>query len=275
MKIINFLKILLILILLVALSYFGLKTYNKAKEYEMNTEKIAAACNTNGLAKEKIDAFTSIISLGLLPNKSKLLLDDLKKEQLLSQRSSKKFLYYFLITLTIIIVLSFTFKLHATAMILSFVTFISLIYGLINPILMVTIHKEVEYFGDVILSFESKGIIGSISKLIESNEMVVAITILLFSIVLPLLKTLTLSFTLLFYKHPWSSKLVSFFKHLGKWSMIDVFVVATFLVYLTSNGGKTSHAEIQVGLYFFLIYVLLSMITTILTQKVLSSKSPS
>ena len=51
--------------------------------------------------------------------------------------------------------------------------------------------------------------------------------------------------------------------------MLDVFVVATFLVYITSNGGEMTHAEIQVGLYFFLIYVILSMVVALLTQRVL------
>jgi len=270
MKTIKLLKVLFILILLSAMSYFGFKTYQEAKTYEKTTSEISATCDANGLASGKIDEFTSIISLGLLPNESKLNLEKLKKKQTLAKEQSEQFLYYFLASLISVIVLSFACTLRAAAMTLSFATFISLIYGLINPILMVTIHKKVEYLGDVILSFESKGIIGSISKLFTSGETAVAITILLFSVALPLLKSLTLTFTLLFQHHPWSYRLVSFFKQIGKWSMIDVFVVATFLVYLTSNNGGVSHAEIQVGLYFFLIYVILSMITAILTQKVLA-----
>lgn len=54
--------------------------------------------------------------------------------------------------------------------------------------------------------------------------------------------------------------------------MIDVFVVSTFLVYFTGNIGGISEAEIQVGLYFFLAYVILSMITALQTQKVLDVK---
>ena len=34
--------------------------------------------------------------------------------------------------------------------------------------------------------------------------------------------------------------------------MVDVFVVAVFLVYLTANKGDVSRAEVEVGLYFFL-----------------------
>jgi len=267
------LRTLLIFSLLIALGYFGFKTYQEAKKYEVATNNIAKACDANGLANEKIDEFTAVISFGLLPNESKEKLNQLKRTQKKSLTQSRDYFYEFLGVLMLTILLSFTCTPRGNALMLSFVTFIALIYGLINPILMVTIHKKVEYLGDVILSFESKGIIGSISKLFSSGEIAVALTILLFSVALPILKSLTLTFTLLFYDKPWSIKLVNFFKHLGKWSMLDVFVVATFLVYITSNGGEMTHAEIQVGLYFFLIYVILSMIVALLTQRVLEQKS--
>ncbi len=273
MKLLKALQIVLIVTLLIVMSYLGYLTYKEAKVYEQQTNKIATMSDAHGLASEKIDALTSIISLGLVKNESKEKLEKLKQKKQEADKKSKSYFYYFLLTLGGIILLSFTCSLRGASMTLSFSTFIALIYGLINPILMVTIHKDVEYLGDVILSFESKGIIGSISKLFDSGEIAVAITILLFSVTLPVLKSLTLTFTLLFYDKPWSITLVNFFKHLGKWSMLDVFVVATFLVYITTNGGKMTHAEIQVGLYFFLIYVILSMIVALLTQKVLLHKA--
>ena len=267
------LRTIIMLFLLITMAYFGFMTYQHAKKYEATTSQIAAACDANGLANERIDELTAIISFGLLKNKSKILLQKLKKQQVQLKEQSKVYLYYFMASLALILLLSFTCTLRGSALTLSFATFIALLYGLVNPILMVTIHKQVEYLGDVILSFESKGIIGSINKLFETGEVAVGITILLFSILLPLLKSLTLTSTLLFQKYTWSRHLVNFFRHIGKWSMIDVFVVAIFLVYLTSNGGGISQAEIQVGLYFFLIYVLLSMVTAILTQKVLEQYS--
>lgn len=263
------LKTFLMILLLILMGYFGFKTYKEAKKYEFYTISLATQGDANGLASEKIDEITEIISLGLVKNESKKNMVETKDKQSMAKRKSQQFFYYFLISLSIVIIFTFTCTLRTAAMSLSFATFITLIYGLINPVLTVTIHKQVEYLGNVILSFESKGILGSIFKLFENNEMTVAITILLFSVILPVLKSLTLTLTLLFYQHPWSQQLVSFFKQIGKWSMIDVFVVATFLVYLTSNDGGLSHAEIQVGLYFFLIYVLLSMVTAILVQKLL------
>jgi len=269
MRLLKVVQITLILTLLTIMGYVGYITYKEAKVYEKQTSQIAKMSDANGLASEKIDALTSVISLGLVKNESREKLEKLQHKKQLANKKSKTYFYYFLITLVIVILLSFSCSLRGASLSLSFSTLISLIYGLINPILMVTIHKNVEYLGDVILSFESKGIIGSISKLFDSGEIAVALTILLFSVTLPVLKSLTLTFTLLFYDKLWSIKLVNFFKYLGKWSMLDVFVVATFLVYITSNGGEMTHAEIQVGLYFFLIYVILSMVVALLTQKVL------
>ena len=269
---IKVLRIIIAISLLGAMSYLGFITYQYSENYAEKTSKIAELSDAHGLASEKIDALTSIISLGLVENKSKITLENLKKEQILSKKMANQYLYYFMGTVVLMLLFIFTCSTRGGAMLLSFTTFISLIYGLINPILMVTIHKKVDYLGDVILSFESKGIIGSITKLYDSGELAVAFTILLFSILLPALKSLMLTFMLIFYNNSWNHKLVNFFKFIGKWSMIDVFVVATFLVYFTSNTGGISQAEIQVGLYFFLAYVILSMITAIQTHKVLDEK---
>ncbi|MNN99281.1 Paraquat-inducible protein A [compost metagenome] len=70
-----------------------------------------------------------------------------------------------------------------------------------------------------------------------------------------------------------ASHVVKFFKMIGKWSMVDVFVVAVFLVYLTANKGDVSRAEVEVGLYFFLAYVILSMLVSLSADKMLSSKN--
>jgi len=51
--------------------------------------------------------------------------------------------------------------------------------------------------------------------------------------------------------------------------MIDVFVVAILLVYLTGGSSDTSRAETEIGLYFFLIYVILSMVASLSADKML------
>jgi uncharacterized paraquat-inducible protein A len=147
----------------------------------------------------------------------------------------------------------------------------TLLLGLITPILMVTIHKEVEYLGDIVLSFESKGVIGSIVKLWESGDIVVAVVILLFSVIVPVLKVSSLLIVSIFMESRFAHGIITFFKMIGKWSMVDVFVVAVFLVYLTANKGDVSRAEVEMGLYFFLAYVIVSMLVSLSADKMLSS----
>ena len=168
------------------------------------------------------------------------------------------------------IVLSFFLvSLRAFTVFGSLAAMIALVFGLITPILMVTIHKEVEYLGDIVLSFESKGVIGSIAKLFETGDVVVALVILLFSVITPVLKVLSLLFVSLFVESNFAHGIVKFFKMIGKWSMVDVFVVAVFLVYLTANKGDVSRAEVEVGLYFFLSYVIVSMLVSLSADKML------
>ena len=135
--------------------------------------------------------------------------------------------------------------------------------------MMMSIHKEVEYLGDVILMMESKGVLGSISKLFDSGDFIVAGALLLFSILLPLLKTLSMLFVAIFMESRFAHTIVHFFKILGKWSMADVFVVSTFLVYLSAGKGEMSRAEVQVGIYFFLAYVIVSMLASLSADKML------
>jgi uncharacterized paraquat-inducible protein A len=145
----------------------------------------------------------------------------------------------------------------------------TLILGLITPILMVTIHKEVEYLGDIVLSFESKGVIGSIVKLWETGDIIVAMVILLFSVVVPVLKVFSLLVVSIFMESRFAHGIIAFFKMIGKWSMVDVFVVAVFLVYLTANKGDVSRAEVEMGLYFFLAYVIVSMLVSLSADRML------
>jgi len=51
--------------------------------------------------------------------------------------------------------------------------------------------------------------------------------------------------------------------------MADVFVVSTFLVYLSASKGDMSRAEIQVGIYFFLAYVIISILASLSADKML------
>jgi len=110
--------------------------------------------------------------------------------------------------------------------------------------------------------FQSKSVIDLINVLLESKNYVVAVSIFGFSVLVPFIK-LTLSVLLLLSRPFRESGLVKkTVGRIGKWSMADVFVVATFLSYLSfsnMNSGIDTEAKTLVGLYFFLAYCILSI----------------
>lgn len=268
-------KIVVLIALFILLGYWGFRSYHAAKAYEHTNQTIAEQSDAASLAEAKLDHLTSVLSFGLIEDETKARFARLAQEQNRHHQATQRYLYYFLATLLLIITIGFTCSLTAQTFILATGSLYALILGLINPILMIIIHKEVEYLGKVVLSFESKGILDSVQQLLSKGEMTVGITILLFSVLIPFAKIMTLMIALIAKELHITTRLIGFFKYLGKWSMLDVFVVATFLVYLSSNNSDLTHAEIEVGLYYFLLYVLLSMVTTFQTQKVLTQvKSP-
>ncbi|RUM71407.1 MAG: paraquat-inducible protein A [Sulfurovum sp.] len=268
-KIIYFLLALLLSLML----YFGTKAYYYAIAYEQYTTELISHKGATEQAKRQLSKFAKSILGDLYNDETKTSLDAIKTQQTHAMKEAKVFTSYFMIALVLLLLLSYFFmSLRKFTIVGAIAAMIALFFGLITPILMVTIHKEVDYLGDIVLSFESKGIAGSITKLWKGGDIVVALVIFLFSVLTPILKILSLLFVSFFIKNKFAHNIVNFFKLIGKWSMIDVFVVAIFLVYLTANKGDVSRAEVEVGLYFFLAYVLVSMIVSLSADKMLHQK---
>jgi len=251
------------------LLFFGSKAYHHAVLYEEATTQMVHFQGVGEQAKLKLEKWTKNLFGDIYEDTRKINLDKLREKQHFMQSEAIKYTAYFMIVLLLLLFNYFILDLKLFTLLGSVLAMITLFFGLVSPILMVTIHKEVEYLGDIVLSFESKGIIGSILKLFETGDIVVAIVILLFSVITPILKIASLFFVTLFVESHFAHHLVAFFKMIGKWSMADVFVVAIFLVYLTANKGDVSRAEVEVGLYFFLSYVLVSMLVSLTADKLL------
>ena len=264
-------KILYVLLTLMLLTmvYLGNRAYTHAKAYEQVTASLVEQMSAKKLAKFQLKELSENFSFGLYKNDKKKQLEALKQVGERHKKQSQQDTLYFILLLTGILGAYFLLSLRAFTFFGAIAAFTTLIFGLITPIMMVTIHKEVEYLGDVALSFESKGVIGSIVKLFDNGDVIVALVILLFSVLIPVLKTLSLAFVAVFMQTKFAHGIVKFFKMLGKWSMVDVFVVATFLVYLTVDKGDVSRAEVEVGLYFFLAYVIVSMLVSLSADKML------
>ncbi|WP_294956204.1 paraquat-inducible protein A [Sulfurovum sp.] len=256
-------------LLLALMLFFATKAYSEAKDYERTTKQLIDEMSAKKLAKFQLKELAETLSLGFYKNRKKEIVKTLEKTQKIHKLQSRQYALYAILPLAGILLSYFFISLRAFTFFGAAGALIMLIFGLVSPIMMVTIHKEVEYLGDVVLSFESKGVIGSIGKLFRNGDAVVGWVILLFSVLIPFIKTFSMLFVALFEHTRFAHGIVKFFKMIGKWSMVDVFVVATFLVYLTVNKGNVSRAEVEVGLYFFLAYVIISMLVSLSADRML------
>jgi hypothetical protein len=262
---------LILSVVFISLTFFAFTSYKNAKVYEDTYKKYAQEQTiTNSVeknTKEMLNGFIGVL-LGQKPNAAKTETPS-KKQEL--ENLKEKPIQYFTIYTTIIALSLLSFFVVSKKIFLTYlhsVTLLSLIFGLISPIFMMYILLDYNFqnivnIKDAILQFESLSLLESINKLINIQEKYfVGGVILLFSVIFPLIKTL-LSFINVFINHfsilNKSTKLLS---ALSKWSMTDVFVLSIFLVYLSSvNSGMSKIAtEIEVGFYFFFIYVILSIV---------------
>jgi len=262
-----------LILLLMAMVYLGIKSYKHAINYEKLTSEIVEYHGVEEQAKLTLEKFAKSLLGDLYEDERKISFDALKKKQQDSMLQAKMYTIYFMLVLFFLLSSYFFISLRVFTFFASLSAGITLFFGLITPILMVTIQKEVQYLGDIVLSFESKGIIGSIVKLWESDDYIVALVIVLFSVFVPIIKICSLLFISIFVESKFAHSTVKFFKAIGKWSMVDVFVVAVFLVYLTANKGDVSRAEVEMGLYFFLAYVIVSMLVSLAADKMLREKA--
>ena len=259
----------LLSVILGAMALFGSKAYKQAILYEEATIELVSYQGAEQQATLKLEQFAKSLLGDLYDDELKMKLDKVREKQEAAKYKAQKYTIYFMGLLAVVLLSFFLVSLRTFTLYGSLSALMTLTLGLITPILMVTIHKEVEYLGDIVLSFESKGVIGSIAKLWESGDIVVAMVILLFSVIVPVFKVLSLLIVSIFMESRFAHGIITFFKMIGKWSMVDVFVVAVFLVYLTGNQGDVSRAEVEMGLYFFLAYVIVSMLVSLSADRML------
>lgn len=125
-------------------------------------------------------------------------------------------------------------------------------------------------------------LIQTIQELYQDDRIVVTVLLSLFSIGIPIIKSLSVSFAYFIRNTQLEYKIYDFVSKIGKWSMADVFVIAVFLAVLSTNHAETaSNQQIVVfgfkmellissqtlsavgqGFYYFVGYCLLSLLAT-------------
>jgi hypothetical protein len=144
-----------------------------------------------------------------------------------------------------------------------------------HPVASFFMGDERVFTGDTVHFYQNKSVIQLIGILFKSGNLVVGTAILLFSVVIPATKLLS-SYVILFMPNPRRVKGVKrALASLGKWSMADVFVASCFLAFLSfynmSTGVETNAVTLP-GLYYFLAYVILGLLSSRITDIVFKRK---
>lgn len=173
-------------------------------------------------------------------------------------------------------------KRNICGLLLVLISFLLLIPGLTLPIFYFNVSGEIRsqfanISGEIINT--SRSILGTVDELYAQKRNLVATLIILFSAVIPVLKTALLLFAM-FGKNPrHQASTFNIVDKVAKWSMADVFVVAVLLAFLSTSGhmqsvtreiavfgmkvpiqlGLLMDSQILEGFYYFLGYCLLSM----------------
>ena len=127
---------------------------------------------------------------------------------------------------------------------------VALVIGVTAPLL--TLQKL--YFIENTIS-----LISTIQALYRDQEWMLFSVILIFSLCVPVIKIISLLLITNVEYSPGSllDKSLSLIETLGKWSMLDVFVVALLLV--SVKLGALAKVEVHYGLYVFAFSVILTM----------------
>ncbi|MCP4996010.1 MAG: paraquat-inducible protein A [Gammaproteobacteria bacterium] len=259
-------------LLFVLLCWSGWKSWEQASAYEQVTLEIIEALQAEDQLEASGQKLLEIISFGFYDDYSKKIEWLEQEKSLQSAYRQSVFIttgFYFFLALAILL-LSWLLRrrLDDLGYAALSIAFVSLMVGLTTPILSLQASQELPILGETVFQFQSKGILTTISSLDEHGDRWLAALLLLFSVIIPMLKTVAAISTLLTPSHALTLRGMKLSHYLGKWSMADVFVVAILVAFFSSNSeGGITQAEVQAGLWFFAAYVVLSLVGTQLVSR--------
>lgn len=110
-------------------------------------------------------------------------------------------------------------------------------------------------------------LISALQSLLEKGHLLLFLIIFVFSLLFPLFKLLVMLYIWNSHAGEIVQKLLRLIHQFGKWSMLDVFIVALMVVSIKFD--KVADIQVQYGLYLFLSSVLLSMLISAISIRFL------
>ena len=137
--------------------------------------------------------------------------------------------------------------------------------------------------GEVEVFQQTRSIVSSVRRLYEVGSPVPATLILLFSVVVPFVKTALVGWAVFAADGARRRRTLTFVEAIAKWSMADVFVVALFITYLAAVASQSApaagppllafRAEFGAGFYWFAAYCVFSLASQQLSARVLATRA--
>jgi paraquat-inducible protein A len=154
-----------------------------------------------------------------------------------------------------------------TAPVLAYLAVVAFVVGIFAPSFTMIPKFGDGFFERLVRLFVSSdleprqfSLVGGIWHLFQEGELFIGGLILLFSVVFPAIKLAAI--LMVVHGSPAVSvRHMKIMEKLGKWSMLDVFVIASLVVCFKGFPGGT-HIQVQWGIYLFALSVLLSMLAT-------------
>jgi paraquat-inducible protein A len=144
--------------------------------------------------------------------------------------------------------------------------YISLAVGVFAPVVQMS-KKLVVFKFSFELSKDTYSLIEAIIELFRNGNLVLSVIIFIFSILFPLSKIIALNYIWNREITPESRKTVlNIISAISKWSMLDVFVIASVIV--IAKLSSVADAEARWGIYVFGIHVLISMLLSLKLTKI-------
>lgn len=155
-------------------------------------------------------------------------------------------------------------RLHLLLVSLITVSFILYVAGLHMPIFHSTKFWVIE---------DEMTLLDTISAFWSKNEIFLGIVVLVFTIIFPLLKFIAVYWGLLAAPSRFSRAVNHWFSILGKWSMLDVFIVGLLLLNIKLH-SEILDMQLRPGVIAFGISIIITMIVGTYAGRIVSKREP-
>jgi paraquat-inducible protein A len=150
---------------------------------------------------------------------------------------------------------------------MALIAMVCMAVGQVAPVMELTSTSDAPVVGEIVLQHESKSILSAASVLWSTGKEWVALLIVLFSLVVPAGKLLTCLVAARSVSGRVTEVALRVVGVLGRWSMADVFVVASLLAIFSlradrSEVGARHQSEPGIGLFFFAAHCILAMVVS-------------